>query len=74
VPKTLNVSEFRKQALDLLEHLPPEGILITKRGKPLAKLVPARSDYGDWIGCMKGMFEVKGDILSTGEIWDAERD
>jgi hypothetical protein len=26
---------------DLLDHLPPEGVLITKRSKPLAKVVPA---------------------------------
>jgi prevent-host-death family protein len=72
MPKTLNVSEFRKQALDLLDHLPAEGILITKRGKPLAKVIPAKRSYGDWIGSMKGQFEVRGDIFSTGIRWEAD--
>lgn len=68
--KSLNVSEFRKQALDLLEHLPPEGVLITKRGKPLAKVTPV--GLGDWIGSMKGKLHIKGDIFSTGIRWEAE--
>jgi antitoxin (DNA-binding transcriptional repressor) of toxin-antitoxin stability system len=70
--KSLNVSEFRKQALDLLEHLPPEGVLITKRGKPLAKVVPMRSNIADLIGSMKGKLHIKGDIFSTGIRWEAE--
>jgi antitoxin (DNA-binding transcriptional repressor) of toxin-antitoxin stability system len=70
--KSLNVSEFRKNALDLLEHLPPEGVLITKRGKPLAKVVPMRSNIADLIGSMKGKLQIKGDIFSTGIRWEAE--
>ena len=72
--KTLNVSEFRKEALRLLDHLPPEGVLITKRGKPLARLTPVHENLGSWIGSMKGKFEVKGDILSTGDRWNADGD
>ena len=72
--KTLNVSEFRKQALRLLDHLPPEGVLITKRGRPLARLTPVHEKLGNWIGSMKGKFEVKGDIFSTGDRWNADRD
>ena len=72
--KTLNVSEFRKQVLRLLDHLPADGVTITKRGRPLARLTPVHEKLGDWIGSMKGKFEVRGDILSTGDTWDADRD
>ena len=72
--RSLNVSEFRKQALRLLDHLPPEGVLITRRGKPLARLTPVQEGLGDWIGSMKGKFAVKGDIFSTGDAWDADHD
>jgi antitoxin (DNA-binding transcriptional repressor) of toxin-antitoxin stability system len=73
-PKTLNVSDFRKQVLHLLDHLPPEGVIIARRGQPLAKLIPATTTrYGDWIGSMKGMFEIKGDIMSTGIEWEAQK-
>jgi antitoxin (DNA-binding transcriptional repressor) of toxin-antitoxin stability system len=36
----LPITEFRRQCLSLLEHLPPEGLLITKHGKPVAKVTP----------------------------------
>lgn len=71
--QSLNISEFRAQALDLLDHLPPEGIVITKRGKPLAKVIPAKSSYGDWIGSLKGVLKIRGDIMSTGIEWEADK-
>lgn len=70
--KSLNVSEFREQCLSLFENLPAEGILITKRGEPIAKVMPLRNDNADLIGSLAGLFEIRGDILSTGEEWDAE--
>ena len=38
--KDLNVTEFRRQCLALLEDLPDEGIVITKHGQPLARVLP----------------------------------
>jgi antitoxin (DNA-binding transcriptional repressor) of toxin-antitoxin stability system len=70
--KSLNVSEFREQCLALLDKLPAEGVLITRRGKPIARVTPVRKNNADSIGSMAGMFEIRGDIFSTGEKWDAE--
>jgi antitoxin (DNA-binding transcriptional repressor) of toxin-antitoxin stability system len=70
--KSLNASEFREQCLSLLDHLPPEGIVIMKRGQPVARLVPVRKDNADLIGSLRGQFQIHGDILSTEERWDAE--
>ena len=70
--KSLNVSEFREQCLALLEHLPAEGIVVTKRGKPVAKVVPIRNTNADLIGWASGALEISGDILTTGESWNAE--
>ncbi len=36
----LNVSEVRRQLLTLVERLPDEGVIITKRGKPVARITP----------------------------------
>ena len=69
--KNLNVSEFRRQCLALLNQLPPEGILITRRGHPIARLTPVREGNADLIGRLAGRFEIRGDILSTGTVWDA---
>jgi len=38
----LNVTEVRRRILSLLDDLPPEGIVITKRGQPLARLTPIK--------------------------------
>ena len=71
VVKSLNVSEFRVQCLAVLDRLPPEGITITKRGKAIARVVPIRTGK-DMIGSLIGRLQISGDVLSTGERWDAE--
>jgi len=50
----------------------PEGIIITKHGKPIAKLVPIETDSASLIGSLAGKIRVHGDLLSTGLRWDAE--
>ncbi len=39
----LNITEFRRQCLALLENLTEEGIVVTKRGQPLARVTPVRA-------------------------------
>jgi prevent-host-death family protein len=68
----INASKFKEQCLALLDNLDPEGIVITKHGKPVARLIPASADCADLIGSMKGKIRVHGNILSTGLNWDAE--
>ena len=49
---------------------------ITRRGKPVAKLVPADSAAPDIFGCMAGQIEILGDIESPilpAEDWDMLR-
>jgi len=50
-----------------------EGIVITKYGKPVARLVPASSSCADLIGSMKNKIRVHGKIFSTQTKWDARR-
>jgi len=40
--RDLSITEFRRQCLALLKDLPEEGIVITKRGQPLAQVAPVR--------------------------------
>ena len=68
----MNVSKFKEQCLALLDHVDQDGIIITKRGKPVAKVIPIRSSCAELIGSMKGKIKVKGNIFSTGLKWDAE--
>lgn len=70
--QTINATKFKEQCLSLLDHLSAEGIVITKRGNPLAKLIPLESDCASLIGSMKRKLVVKGNVLSTGVRWNAE--
>jgi antitoxin (DNA-binding transcriptional repressor) of toxin-antitoxin stability system len=70
--KEIPAARFKAQCLALIDRLGPEGIVITKRGKPVAKLIPFGSDSGDLIGRLRGKLRIRGDILSTGLRWDAE--
>ena len=53
-------------------NLEPDGVLITKRGKPVARLVPADANCARPIGSLKGRIKIHGGILSTGLKWNAE--
>jgi len=68
----MNASKFKEQCLSVLDHLGPEGIVITKRGKPVAKVIPLNTDCASLIGSMKGKIQIHGDNYSTGLRWDAE--
>ena len=68
----INVSKFKEQCLSLLDNLNPEGILITKHGRPVARVIPASSDCAELIGSMKGKIRIRGKMLTTGIRWDAQ--
>lgn len=70
--KHIAAARFKETCLSLLEHVDPEGIVITKHGRPVAKLIPFGTDSGDLIGALAGKVTIKGDILSTGAKWDAQ--
>ncbi len=69
---TISASKFKEHCLSILDRLASEGVVITKHGKPVAKVLPIRSSCTDLIGSFKGKIKIKGDILSTGRKWDAE--
>jgi prevent-host-death family protein len=73
VMKQLSASKFKEQCLALLDSVDQEGIVVTKRGKPVAKLIPFGTDSADLIGSLRGKLRIKGEILYTGIRWDAER-
>lgn len=70
--KKIGAAKFKEHCLALLSSVDREGILITKRGKPVARLLPAETSCADLIGSAKGKLKIHGDILSTGSRWNAE--
>jgi prevent-host-death family protein len=69
---SISASKFKEQCLSLLDRVDDQGIVITKHGKPVAKLVRFESSFSHLIGALKGKLKIKGDIFSTGERWNAE--
>lgn len=70
--KSIGAAKFKEQCLSLLEEVGPEGLVITKNGRPVAKLIPFERTSEELIGSLKGKIKVKGDLFSTGIKWDAE--
>lgn len=68
----ISASKFKEQCLSLLDHLDPDGIVVTKHGKPVARVIPVDSGCAVLIGSMKGKIKVSGDVFSTGIDWNAE--
>jgi prevent-host-death family protein len=76
--KKIAAGKFKAQCLKVMEqvHTTREPVLITKRGQPLAKLVPAEKASDDFIGRLEGIVTIVGDIESPIvplEDWDALR-
>ena len=65
--QTIGVSAFRDQCPSLLDRLPPEGIVITRRGKPVARVVPHPVSSAHLIGCLRDKIQVRGDVVSS--VW-----
>ena len=71
--KTISAAEFKAKCLRILDELEPAGIVITKHGRPVARVLPAlEEDSQKLIGSMKGKILINGDLFSTGVRWDAE--
>ena len=70
--KQIPAAKFKASGLALLDEVGPEGIVITKHGKPVARLVPYDADSRSLSGALAGTLKITGDVESTGEAWDAE--
>jgi prevent-host-death family protein len=76
--KTVAAGEFKAQCLKIMDrvNLTREPVIITKKGRPVAKLVPADAQARDFLGCLAGIVEVVGDIESPvepPEAWEVLR-
>lgn len=69
--KTVGAAKFKEQCLSLIDHLDPDGLVVTKHGKPVARVLPYERRFAPLIGSLKDKIRVHGDILSTGSRWQA---
>ena len=69
--KTIDAAEFKEQCLDLLAHLDAEGWVVTREGKPVARVMPYARRFPPRIGSLRDKIDVRGELLTTGVVWDA---
>ena len=72
--KQVGAARFKAQCLTLMEDVrsTKRPLVITKRGKPVAKLVPIDEPKDDFIGRLEGVFEVAGDLdADPPEEWES---
>lgn len=65
---------FKATCLRLIDEVAKKRtpIVVTKRGKPLVKLVPVDEETPPLFGFLKGTVTIKGDIIAPIEdTWDA---
>jgi prevent-host-death family protein len=71
---TIPISQFKAHCLEILKRLQAGhgSITITKRSKPIAKVLPLDNQKASLFGMLKGKAEIKGDIIKAiHEQWDA---
>ena len=71
-PKIIAVSEFKRRCLELMERSRRRGdeFVITKRGEPIARVIPIRRSSTPLRGMMKDRLVVRGDIVNVD--WTAD--
>lgn len=70
-------SEFKARCLEILDRVARDGseFIITKRGKPVARLASATAPRASLAGAMRGQIEILGDIVGfhASDDWEAMR-
>ena len=77
--RTINVTEFKAKCLALLDDVSKGSgtITVTKRGKPIATVGPARrSKWKSPEGALAGKVVIDDDLLmsDTSELWEVVRE
>lgn len=74
IMKSIPAGKFKVHCLAIMDEVEAkrQPIVITKRGKPVAKLVPMENQKDDIFGFFKGKGKILGDVVApafTPEEW-----
>jgi prevent-host-death family protein len=74
---TVGVAEFKARCLELLADVDKRGdrIIVTKRGKPIARIEPAQPEKREVRGMYAGRARIIGDIVNVNfaDEWESNR-
>ena len=74
--RTVGAAQFKARCLKLLDEVAATGnpLVITKHGRPVARLVPIGRRPASAVGALRGHIRITGDIVApTGVRWEASR-
>lgn len=74
--ESIPAGEFKAKCLRLMDQVNGTGrpIIITKRGEPVAQLIPFEAQNRQAFGCLKGTVTIISDITGPiDEAWNANR-
>jgi prevent-host-death family protein len=72
---SIPAGEFKQRCLALLDQVAESGVplTVTKRGRPVARVVPIEAPEPPLKGSIRVLTDREEELFSTGEVWDAER-
>jgi len=74
--RTVGAAQFKARCLKLMDQVAATGnpVVITKHGKPVARLVPIARRPASAVGALRGHIRIMGDIVAPlGVRWEASR-
>jgi prevent-host-death family protein len=75
VPQSLPASEFKARCLEVMDRVAVTGepVVVTKRGKPVVRVLPASRPRKTLRGFLEGRVRSVGDIVApVGVDWEAD--
>jgi prevent-host-death family protein len=76
VPAQISAAEFKATCLDLMDAVERTGasVVVTKRGRAVARLAPVRTPAGSAFGLLRGRIAIRGDITARIDVgWNATK-
>ena len=58
--KRIGAAKFKEQCLALLDRLDADGLIVTKHGKPVARVVPFDNEGAELIGSLRDKIKDQG--------------
>jgi prevent-host-death family protein len=76
---TMPAAEFKARCLQVMEAVARtrRPVTITKRGRPVARLVPVETEPESFLGSLRGRITVVGDVTAPAapaDAWETERE
>lgn len=71
---SMPAAEFKARCLSVMDEVQRTGtpVVITKHGRPVARLVPGDDELPSSFGWMRGTIEFTGDVVAPEPVWDLE--